>query len=132
MGLDCVLLSVAVSAKLLHTIVRNARIDFTGGGLAASAQGTAASQPFQLTPAHQALFTRDPTNPCQTSLTIDPRTGLFTGGFRLIDGAVTRHVGFSGIFVPGETHATGWFTLPQLPVPTTSPILSGLVDLHAN
>ena len=117
----------------LNDTPANARIDFTEGGIATAAQGAAASQTFQLNATHKARFAPDAvTNPDATTLTIDPRTGLFTGTFRLIDGTVVRKVDYSGIFVPGETKATGWFTLPQLPLPATSPIFSGHVELHGN
>ena len=116
----------------LNDAPANARIDFTDGGISLAVQGSAASQAFRLTAKPQALFARDNTNPCGTAFTIEVRSGVFRGSLQLIDGAVARDVGFAGIFVPGETRAPGWFTLPQLPDPKTAPILSGKVELRAN
>ncbi len=110
----------------------NARIDFTEAGLASAAQGSSASQSFELTTAHTSIFATDSRNPCGTAFAIDPRTGRFNGSFRLVDGAVTRTAPFSGLFIPGQTRAHGWFRLPQLPLTPASPILSGLVEVREN
>jgi hypothetical protein len=117
---------------------KNARLDFTGAGLAGASQGSSASQTFTLTTSDFAVFATGSANPCQVTMTVNPMSGGFSGTFVLKDGALLRTVAFSGLFVPGDASAFGYFRLPQLPakpqaatVPLTTPILSGLVELHA-
>lgn len=56
-------------------------------------------------------------NPANTSLSIDPRTGLISGSFTLKDGTRTRLSNYSGIIVQtsdGTLKAEGHFLLPKL------------------
>jgi ELWxxDGT repeat protein len=119
----------------------NAKIEFMEGGLATAAQKTSLLQTFQLTAANAAKF--DPTsNPCKVTLTVSSSTGTFRGTFRLTDPnpsgsatPVTRSVTFYGILLQHTHRGWGWFLLPGMPNPTTSPattlansdILSGQV-----
>ena len=109
----------------------NARLDFTGAGLALAAHGAAASQTFRLTTANRALFSAA-VNPCGTTLLADAKSGLFKGTFRLVDGATTRTVKYFGVVLGGEAIAPGFFTLPPLPTPATGAVLSGTVELKAH
>lgn len=110
----------------------NAKLTFTAGGLDVAAQGPSINQLFTLSSANVAAFATGVLNPNGVALTIDPLTGIFTGSFRLYDSGTRRSAGFTGLFVPGTTSAFGVFRLPQLPDPfVSSPILSGLVEIHA-
>lgn len=112
------------------SVPNNAQINFTEAGIAAANQGPNASQTFQLTTTHRTLFGSATTNPCTTTLTLNPSTGTFRGTFNLKDGTTTRTVSYQGILVQQLGH--GYFTLPQLPLTTTTPILSGQVELNVS
>ena len=72
-------------------------------------------------------------NPTATAtalkLTVNHRTGEFTGTFQLTDGTTKRTATYRGLISPttGLPIGRGYFTLPSLPTP--SPILSGPLDL---
>lgn len=105
----------------------NAKITFNDGGIADAAQGSSANQTFRLTAAHKALFGNATINPCGNTLIINAGKGSFTGSLKLKDGAKQRTVNYEGVFVGGV--GGGFFTLPQLPLTKTSPVLSGKVEL---
>jgi len=107
----------------------NARIEFSQGGLATAAQAGRVNRLFKLRASHLAGFGNSTFNPAALSLVIDVKTGTFPGGFRLRDGSTVRDVRYQGIFagITGE----GYFTLRQLPLLRTSPVLSGLVRISA-
>ncbi len=69
-------------------------------------------------------------NAAKTSMTMTPATGAFSGSFTQSTSA-TRTGTYKGIMVnhQGTVTGDGWFTLPQLPAPATSSILSGSVLL---
>ena len=71
-----------------------------------------------------------PLNTAKTTFSFVAGTGAFSGGFTQTT-PVTRAGTFKGMLVNhlGTFGGDGWFTLPQLPLPTTSAILSGKVLL---
>ena len=105
----------------------NAMITFSEGGIGNAAQAANVSQTFHLTTASRAIFAAGPTNPCAVSMAIDASKGVFTGSFKLKDGVTLRTVSYEGIFV--GSFGQGFFTLPQLPLGPTSPVLSGKVEI---
>ncbi len=107
----------------------NAVVEFTGATLSAAAQAAHTTQTFRLS-AGQAVFATGTANPCKVAMTLYPALGCFTGSFTLQDGALLRTVPYSGVFVPGEPSAFGYFRLPRLPSLTT-PVDSGLVEVRA-
>lgn len=77
-----------------------------------------------------------PDNPAKTTLSINKATGVVNGTFTLLDGTMTRKVKFEGMIVrpaSGDSKATGYFLLPQIPAPgtkaTAAPILSGGIKI---
>lgn len=73
-----------------------------------------------------------PSNPGKATLTLNAATGLITGKFTLVDGALNRTVSYQGCVVrpdSGVAKAVGYFLLAQVPVYpetiNTSPTLSG-------
>jgi hypothetical protein len=100
---------------------------FAGGGdLGVSARTPNAS--FVLSSAHRMTVPAPPVNFAGTTLSLNPKTGLFTGRFTLLD-LVSRPVTYQGIVVRdsmGVGVGFGYFLLNQLlPSPTTSLQLSG-------
>jgi hypothetical protein len=76
-------------------------------------------------------------NPGALTWKVNARTGLFSGKFSQLDGAVRRSGSYFGQLVedrPSYFKGVGNFQLPQLPTGeetiSTSPILSGRVDLQ--
>jgi|GEM_PF-3218240 len=55
--------------------------------------------------------------------------GSFTGSLKLKDGSTLRNVTYEGLFIGGA--GEDFFTLSQLPLTKTSPVLSGKVVLEA-
>ncbi len=105
----------------------NARISFQDGGLTGAKQGASLNQTFRLTPSSLAIFPGPGVNPAGVTMTINPATGIFTGAFRLRDGAITRDVSYQGLF--SGTTGEGFFNLRQLPAQSSSPVLSGSVKV---
>ena len=104
---------------------------FAGGGdLSASARTPNAS--FVLSSAHRMTVPTPPVNFAGTTLSLNPKTGLFTGKFTLLD-LVSRPVTYQGMVVrdsAGVGVGFGYFLLNQLlPSPTTSLQLSGSVKI---
>ena len=108
----------------------NAHFIFGQGGLTGS-ETPLINKSFRVTPTNTADFSNTGGNPGLLALTITPGTGAFTGTFTLTDGG-TRKVAFNGLLIPRTDvrQGTGYFLLPGLsPSITTSPILSGLVQI---
>ncbi len=89
------------------------------------------------TPAPDLVFTIKPggsatvpVNAAKTTFSLVAGTGAFSGGFTQTAPG-TRSGTYKGILVnhSGTFTGDGWFTLPQLPSPATSAILSGKVSL---
>jgi hypothetical protein len=86
-----------------------------------------------------ALITMPPrgtANPAGATLTVFPKTGLFSGTITVIDGAVSRPETFQGVIVRDQDtklRGYGYFIMRQLPTGNqtlrTSPQLSGSVIL---
>lgn len=110
-------------------VANNALIAFTDAGIDQAAQFSSLAQTFRLTTASKALFGNATINPCSVSLSFDATKGTFSGGFKLKDGSTTRNVSLQGILV--NNVGKGFFTLPQLPLLKTSPVLSGAVEVHS-
>lgn len=120
----------------------NARLSFTGGGLAMSSLDPSLS--FRLPTTHLPSLPApgSPLNRGSVTCRIRPATGLVTGSFSLSDtlttGALIKrsNVAYQALVIPqeGQQIAHGYFLLPQLPNPVTQPpsstaILSGEVRL---
>jgi hypothetical protein len=119
--------SAAANAKLTFSPLR-----LNAGETALEGSETAT---FTINANHSVTL---PTATAQMSvlaLSIKPKTGLFTGRVRLVDGAVTREVPFEGVFVRNALANTagqgqGFLLLPQLPNLPTSPLISALVTIE--
>ena len=117
----------------------NAKLVFTAGGLTGpspitpAAMAASLNRPLRITSGNIADFSTPSSNPTGLSLTLNATTGAMSGSFTLIDGLVSRPVTFHGVLVPRLSikMGVGYFLLPELPTPATSPILSGLVKLEA-
>jgi len=117
----------------------NAKLVFTEGGLTGpspitpAAMAASLNRPLRITSGNIADFSTPSSNPTGLSLTLNATTGAMSGSFTLIDGLVSRPVTFHGVLVPRLSikMGVGYFLLPELPTPATSPILSGLVKLEA-
>ena len=129
-----------ISLLTLKSADPNIQLNFTAGGVAASA--TKADTSGSVNASNKITFPVDAaSNPGGVTLSINPKTGLVSGGFTLTDpnpeksGAkLARPVRFQAIYVPSQNRARGFFILPQLanPPATTrknSLILSGAVVL---
>jgi subtilisin family serine protease len=111
----------------------SATLSFTGGGVALS--NTTPDVIWQYTADQKVQM---PTffsgqNPGRTSLVLNARTGVVSGGFKLVETSppLTRQVTFTGQIVRRSSGATslmaGYFLLPQIGAPST--VLSGKVSL---
>ena len=119
----------------------NAHMLFTDGGLTtintmpvingAAMAADLANLAIRITPSNAADFSGTMGNPTGLSLTLNAATGAMSGSFTLKDGAVTRVVPYYGLLVPrlSVNMGVGYFLLPELPAPTTTPMLSGQVLL---
>lgn len=111
---------------------------FFNGGLAASA--TQPNMVFDINKNNTAAMPIGlELNPGSVTWRVNANTGLFSGRFILVDGAVRRVVNYFGQLVavtPTRVNGVGSFQLPQLPgteqTLRTSPILTGRVDLQPN
>lgn len=114
----------------------NASISFVRGGIETAAQSEKTSQRFQITSANRAVFsTSQTTNPCNVKMTINSKTGFFSGSMTLTDPmagrSVTRAVRYFGLVVSSQQTGYGLFILPGLsPTVATAPILTGSVTLN--
>lgn len=107
----------------------NARISFLHGGLAAGSM----DQVLRLDAAGRVLVTPG-AGTVPLALTVNHRTGEFTGSFRLMQGAEMRMASLRGLILPdpanpGMNLGRGYFTLPGLPA-DSAPMLSGAVELR--
>ena len=117
----------------------NAKLVFTEGGLTGPAPITPAvmaaslNRPLRITTGNTADFSTPGGNSTGLSLTLNATTGAMSGSFTLVDGLVSRPVTFHGVLVPRLSikMGVGYFLLPELPTPATTPILSGMVKLEA-
>lgn len=104
----------------------NARLTLELGGI-----DTALVNDFTITTANAA---QAPTpNPQTLQVTLTAATGLFTGSFTLVEPGlpvVSRKTTFYGAVIPNLRQGVGHFLLPELPNPSTSPMLSGRVVLE--
>lgn len=128
--------AVATGSNALGSEVTNAvyEFNFTGADL-----GLASKTPnalFALSAKNVATVPSPPVNFAGTRLSINARTGLFSGRFVLVDVVagknVTRTVSYQGIVVrnsAGIGVGYGYFMVGQLPTPTTLLTLSGGVRL---
>lgn len=102
--------------------------------------GTAALNPDLVNLVNFSATTRKATfpapgsaqNQARTTITINAATGAVSGSFLLIDGSTRRPVTYQGMIVvtpTGAITAAGYFLLPQLPLTSSSPILSGKMEL---
>ena len=123
----------------LPNVAGNAYLDFAEGGLVSGVTNPDVN--FRITPANKASFTTG-SNPGQVTLSIDTKTGLYSGAFNLEDG---RSTAFRGLIIPKteavnatnanllavSSYGVGYFLLPGLtPTLKTSQILSGKVTLQ--
>lgn len=116
----------------------DASLRFFDGGIAASA--TQPNVVFDVRKNNTAVMPSGTVaNPGAVRWKINARTGLFSGRFTLVDGAVRRNVNYFGQIVPmtpTTVKGVGSFQLPQLPgvgeTLRTSPIRTGRVDLQPN
>ena len=90
-------------------------------------------RPLRITTGNTADFSTPGGNSTGLSLTLNATTGAMSGSFTLVDGLVSRPVTFHGVLVPRLSikMGVGYFLLPELPTPATTPILSGMVKLEA-
>lgn len=104
----------------------NAQIEFTEGALPSSI-----TQVFNLPSTNVITFTG--ANPNAVTLKFDLTTGFFSGTFVVPDAvsANKRTVSYKGALIPSLQQGFGQFQLPQLPNPTTSATLSGMVHIKA-
>jgi len=122
----------------LQELDPDAILRFFDGGLAESA--THPGVIFDIKKNNTAAMpTGADSNPGAVSWKINAKTGLFSGRFTLVDGAVRRNVNYFGQLVPvtpTSVRGVGSFQLPQLPgageTLKTSPIRTGRVDLQRN
>ena len=117
----------------------NIGLQVTQGGVAEAAYWY--GFPLDLTLSTKGTTTSDKVaNVTACTLKVDPKTGLFSGGFSLRDPAplstqpaLKRNPSFTGLIVPHLNRGYGVFSLEQLPQEgetlKTSPILSGRVDV---
>lgn len=119
----------------LQELDPDARLRFFDGGLAASV--TQPNITFNLNRNNTAVMPE--LNPGSVTWKVNANTGLFSGRFTLVDGAVRRGVDYFGLLVPvtpTRVNGVGSFQLSQLPgteqTLSTSPILTGRVDLQPN
>lgn len=127
----------------------NATLAFSGGDVESADLFADLAQTLAIDARHRGRFAdgAGPVNPARVTVAIDPRNGMVTGRFVLVDPnpfnpakTLRRTAVFRGIVVPGNPVAAGHFQLPGLgdpladPVETirNSPVLSGLVELAEN
>jgi glucose/arabinose dehydrogenase len=106
----------------------NTRIQFDHGGLT-TPQIALLNQTLRLSPTGRV--TLNPTAAATAlKLTVNHRTGEFTGTFQLTDGTTKRTATYRGLISPTTGHpiGRGYFTLPGSTT-TTTPILSGPLNL---
>ena len=114
------------------------RLTFSNGGFSDLDAASRLDVPtIELRPT--ALITMPPrgtANPAGATLTVFPKTGLFSGAITVIDGAVSRPEAFQGVIVRDQDtklRGYGYFIMRQLPTGNqtlrTSPQLSGSVIL---
>ena len=140
----------------LPDVSNNGAVSFNG--LAESSE-TIPNSTFTLTSAAKLTMAIGPDNPAKTTLTVNATTGLFSGGFTLVDQdfntqigtdldgnaiykKVTRTVKYEGLIVDDGMTATagGFYLAPNLPDPsaeppttlTTSLIGGGVVSITPN
>lgn len=106
----------------------NVRISFLHGGLAAGSM----DQALRLDAAGRVTLTPG-AGTVPLALTVNHRTGEFTGSFRLMQGSEMRMASLKGLILPdpanpGLNLGRGYFTLPGLPA-ASAPVLSGAVEL---
>jgi|GEM_PF-764871 len=111
----------------------NAVLTFADGGLSTAANATDLNgKAFRVISASTVQLPQP--NPTVLKLAVDAATGRFNGSATLKDstpGLVSRPLAFSGVIVSNQAKGRGFFTLSQLPNGSTSPILSGAVELVA-
>ena len=112
----------------------NALLTFNDGGISLAAnEPDLNGLPLRLLAANGVQIPLP--NPTVLKLAVNASTGRFSGSAVLKDGApkvVSRVMTFSGIIVSSQAKGRGFFTLPQLPNISTSPVLSGSVELDAS
>ena len=120
----------------------NAKITFTGGGIA-SASVNPNLNSFLIKKLAVSAFTGTTSLKTSTTVSVPVASGLFTGSFTLLDvDSITlkptpRTGNYKGVIIP-DTSGTnptdgigyGYFLLSTMPTPATSPVLSGLVKLE--
>jgi|GEM_PF-1237063 len=116
--------------------ISNALLEFTGGGVGVDFGDPALVPSIGLrvtSPANVALIQP---NPNSVSLRINNTTGLLSGSFTVIDGAIRRRVAYQGMIVPPALAGPvsypvglGYFLLPELPATRSSLRRSGFVLL---
>lgn len=117
----------------------NLSLHVTQGGISEATY--ASGFPLNYTLSTKGTTTSDKVaNVTACTLRVDPKTGLFSGGFSLRDPAplpsqpvLKRNPTFTGLIIPHLNRGYGVFSLEQLPQEgetlKTSPILSGRVDV---
>ena len=134
--------STGVFLGLSVGTVDNAKITFSGGGLAGAARQPTLNSLFLKKSTPAAVITI--TNLAKTTLTTTIATGAFNGTFTLVDDdptsmtmpkkQITRSVTYQGLAVPGAPvgSGSGYFLLTSLPASgsTVLPVLSGKVVLE--
>jgi len=111
-------------------------LDFSEAGISTAALNPDLNDLVNFTiPGFKATFPAPGSaqNQARTTISITAATGYVSGGFTLIDNGVRRPVTYKAMIVrslTGTTTAMGYFLLPQLPLSSNSPILSGKVELQ--
>jgi len=135
--------TLAVSGKLytppaagsvvlgLLPVASNAKLTFTEAGVASAS--VSPDLVFTLTTGNAVKLPS--ANPDKVTLSLNPKTGAFSGSFTLSDVSGVnkpRKASFQGVLVTGQG-GRGYFLLPQTPsTPDAEPsILSGKVQLAA-
>lgn len=98
----------------LAPTTRNAQLTFSEAGIEMATLFPNLDDPFQITDLHQAVFRLpDATN---TTLNLDPATGVFTGTFDLLDNLppkISRKGTFFGVLFPLRSEGLGTFLIPK-------------------
>ena len=136
----------AIVMNLPQAVGNNAQLTFGGGGI----EGSSVNPDCNFRINTVSAIVKPGVNPGAVVLTaVNNTTGAFNGTFSLSDTVASvvvkrTSIAFQGLIIP-HVHTTdssvittnpfdgighGYFLLPQLPAPTTGPILSGQVNLQ--
>jgi hypothetical protein len=108
----------------------NALLSFGLGGL-----GSMLSTPLQINLLNKPVLTGVTLTKLAMTLNVSSATnlGLVSGSFDILEASpskVKRTVKYTGAVVNRLSRATGHFLLPQLPLTSSSPVLSGWMELE--